>query len=159
MRGFLIMSSLEEEIQQRTFKSPQQKLAINLIYTSNWLNNHYTNFFKGIDITIQQFNVLRILRGQYPNTCNLKLIKERMLDRMSDASRIVDKLVVKQLVERKVCPTDRRSVNILISQQGLELLEKLDFMDEASKKIFAALPTNKIEELNNLLDDLRGQKK
>ena len=159
MRGFLIMSSLEEEIQQRTFKSPQQKLAINLIYTSNWLNNHYTNFFKGIDITIQQFNVLRILRGQYPNTCNLKLIKERMLDRMSDASRIVDKLVAKQLVERKVCPTDRRSVNILISEQGLALLEKLDFMDEASKEIFAALPTEKIEELNNLLDDLRGQKK
>lgn len=152
------MSTLEEEIQQKNFKSPQQKLAINLIYTSNWLNNHYTTFFKGWDITIQQFNVLRILRGQYPNTCNLKLIKERMLDRMSDASRIVDKLVLKKLVERKACPSDRRSVNILISQSGMDLLEKFDSIDDSSKEIFSALPVEKIMELNDLLDALRGKK-
>jgi DNA-binding MarR family transcriptional regulator len=152
------MSSLEEDIQQKSFKSPHQKLAINIIYTSNWLNNHYASLFKDMDITLQQFNVLRILRGQYPQTCNLKLIKERMLDRMSDASRIVDKLVSKNLVERKVCPSDRRSINILISKAGMDLLKQLDFMDDASKELFSTLPAKKIEELNNLLDDLRGQK-
>jgi DNA-binding MarR family transcriptional regulator len=153
------MSSLEDDIQQSTFRSPQQRLAINLIYTSNWLNDHYTHFFKGLDITVQQFNVLRILRGQYPNPCHLKLVKERMLDRMSDASRIVDKLVQKQLVDRGSCPSDRRSVNLVISKKGLEFLEKLDFIDDASKELFSNLPLKKIEELNTLLDDLRGPKK
>src|SRR4051812_6517349 len=99
---------LEDEIKQTKFKSPQQRLAVNLLYSCNWLNGHYARFFKGIDITTQQFNVLRILRGQYPDHCSLKLVKERMLDRMSDASRIVDKLVAKKYVDRKVCPGDRR---------------------------------------------------
>jgi len=146
---------LEEEIQQKKFKSPQQKLAINLLYTTNWLNHHYSHFFKDVDITTQQFNVLRILRGQYPNTCNLKLIKERMLDRMSDASRIIDKLVLKGYVERKTCPDDRRNINILISDSGLELLKKLDFIDDSSKKMFQSLTLKEVEELNTLLDKLR----
>jgi len=153
------MSSLEDDIQQRTFKSPHQKLAINLIYTSNWLSYQYANLFKDIDITMQQFNVLRILRGQYPNPCHLKLLKERMLDRMSDASRIVDKLVTKKLVERKTCPSDRRSVNLMISKAGMDLLKKLDFIDDAARELFSTLPDKKIEQLNNLLDDLRGPKK
>lgn len=108
---------------------------------------------------MQQFNVLRILRGQHPNYCNLKLIKERMLDPMSDASRIVDKLVTKGLVERHICPSDRRNVNILISKQGLKLLEKLDLIDEQAKEIFKSLSEKKIEQLNNLLDELRNGEK
>ncbi len=146
---------LEDEIQQKKFKSPQQKLAVNLLYTTHWLNNHYTNFLKDVDITTQQYNVLRILRGQHPSICNLKLIKERMLDRMSDASRIIDKLVLKGFVERKTCPDDRRNVNLLISKQGLELLQSLDYIDESSKKMFSALTQKQIIELNNLLDILR----
>ena len=86
---------LEDEIQQQKFKSIQQKLMLNLIYTTNWLTSKQDSLFKDSDITLQQYNVLRILRGQYPNPCSIKLIKERMLDRMSDASRIVDKLFAK----------------------------------------------------------------
>jgi DNA-binding MarR family transcriptional regulator len=134
----------------------QQKLAINLIYTSNWLNSCYNELFKNTDLTPQQYNVLRILRGQHPNTCNLKLIKERMLDRMSDASRIVDKLVNKKLVVRTQCPSDRRSVNILISDKGLALLKELDVMEESNKQLFSNLSEKEIAKLNDLLDRLRG---
>src|SRR6218665_1066793 len=104
------MASLEEEIKQKSFKSPQQKLAVNLLYTTNWLNRHYDEFFRDLDLTTQQYNVLRILRGQHPNPSTLKLVKERMLDPMSDASRIIDKLVAKEYVLRGQCPSDRRSV-------------------------------------------------
>jgi DNA-binding MarR family transcriptional regulator len=146
---------LEDEIQQKTFKSPHQKLAINLIYTVHWLDAHYSAFFKNKDITQQQYNVLRILRGQHPNYCNLKLIKERMLDRMSDASRIIDKLLAKGYVERKSCPNDRRQVHIIITEKGLELLKSLDFIDENMKDVFGALPVKDVEKLNDLLDQLR----
>jgi DNA-binding MarR family transcriptional regulator len=149
--------SLEDDIHQKSFKSPHQKLAVNLLYTCNWLNTHYSNFFKGTDLTPQQFNVLRILRGQHSKPCSLKTIKERMLDRMSDASRIVDKLVAKNLVIRRECPGDRRSVNILISDKGLKLLHELDYIDEEIKNIFSNLPAKQIELLNSLLDDLRGK--
>ena len=147
---------LEEEIQQKNFKSPHQKLAVNLLYTTNWLSNHYDSFFRGKDLTTQQYNVLRILRGQYPTPCTLKLVKERMLDRMSDASRIIDKLVMKDYVIRNQCPGDRRSVNLLISDKGLAVLKELDFIDDATREIFKHLPSEKIELLNELLDALRG---
>lgn len=148
---------LEEEIQQKVFKSEYQKLAINILYTSNWLNHHYSEFFKNLDLTVQQYNVLRILRGQHPNPCHLKLVKERMLDRMSDASRIVDKLVAKDYVIRNECPSDRRSVNLLISDAGLQLLEELDHIDESTKEIFKSLNPEQVLQLNTLLDDLRGK--
>ena len=127
-----------------------------MLYTSNWLNDHYGNFFKDVDLTVQQYNVLRILRGQYPNPCSLKLIKERMLDRMSDASRIVDKLVAKEYVIRNECPSDRRSVNLVISNSGLKLLKDLDYIDESTKEMFKNLTVDQISLLNTLLDDLRG---
>jgi DNA-binding MarR family transcriptional regulator len=146
---------LEEAIQQKAFKSPQQKLIINLLYTHHWLDAFYAEFFKGIDITTQQYNVLRILRGQYPDYCNLKLIKERMLDRMSDTSRIVDKLVLKKYVDRMVCPNDRRQVNLLISDRGLELLKELDFIDKQTTNICKNLTEKEVQQLNNLLDKLR----
>ena len=80
-----------------------------------------------------------------------------MLDRSSDASRIVDKLVLKKYVLRQPCPTDRRSVNLLISEQGLALLQKLDVIDDTTKDLFKNLSTKQIEQLNTLLDDLRGK--
>ncbi len=146
---------LEDEIHQKTFKSPQQKLAINILFTSNWLNSKYEHIFKGLDLTHQQYNVLRILRGQNPKPCSLKYIKERMLDKMSDTSRILDKLVSKGYASREVCPDDRRSINASISEKGLELLKKLDFIDDITVDIFKNLPANKIEKLNELLDNLR----
>ena len=116
----------------------------------------YEKFFKNADLTVQQYNVLRILRGQLPNPCSLKSIKERMLDRMSDTSRILDKLVNKGYAIRNECPNDRRSVNILISEKGLALLKELDFIDEATIDIFKSLTTPQIQLLNELLDNLRG---
>ena len=104
---------LEDEIQQKKFKSIEQKLMLNLIYTTNWLTAKQDSLFKDSGITVQQYNVLRILRGQYPNPCSIKLIKERMLDRMSDTSRIVDKLYTKKLLERNECPNDSISVYVV----------------------------------------------
>ena len=147
---------IEDEIQQKKFKDDYQKLVVNLLYTSNWMNAHFELLFKGSDITLQQYNVLRILRGQFPNPSSIKLIKERMLDRMSDASRIVDKLVAKKLVIRKQCDSDKRSVDVIISDDGLNLLLPLDVMDEKLKEILKSLSKAEITELNNLLDKLRG---
>ena len=149
---------LEDEINQKSFKSPQQKLGINLLFTVNWLNDKYSSFFKETGITVQQYNVLRILRGQYPNYCNLKLVKERMLDKMSDVSRIVDKLVAKDLIVRNACPDDRRQVNILITEKGLNLLKSLDFIDDETKKLFGNLSNKQVEILNDLLDELRNNR-
>ena len=146
---------LEEEIQQKEFKSPYHKLAINLIYTANWVSSRCSALLRDVDITQQQYNVLRILRGQHPNYCNLKLVKERMLDRMSDASRIIDKLLAKGLIERNECPNDRRQINILITQKGLELLKSVDFIDDETQQMFENLDIKQIELLNDLLDQLR----
>ena len=147
--------NLEDEIQQKKFKSNEQKLMVNLLYTTNWLNAQYDCFFKNSDITIQQYNVLRILRGQHPNPSNIKLIKERMLDRMSDASRIVDKLNTKGLLIRRECPNDRRSVDVIITDKGLELLQSLDYIDESAKQLFKSLSSEEIKQLNHLLNKLR----
>lgn len=128
---------------------------LNLIYTTNWVNAKHDSFFKDSEITIQQYNVLRILRGQHPNPCSIKLIKERMLDRMSDASRIVDKLNSKKLLVRRECPNDRRSVDIVITDKGLELLKSLDYIDKTSEQLFKSLSPKEITTLNDLLDKLR----
>ncbi len=128
---------------------------LNLIYTTNWLTAQQDSLFKDSDITVQQYNVLRILRGQYPNPCSIKLIKERMLDRMSDASRIVDKLLLKKLLVRRECPNDRRSVNVTITDKGLELLKSLDYVDDLAKKTLKSLSDEEINTLNTLLDKLR----
>lgn len=146
---------LEDEIQQKKFKSIEQKLMLNLIYTTNWLTAKQDSLFKDSDITVQQYNVLRILRGQYPNPCSIKLIKERMLDRMSDTSRIVDKLFTKKLLQRSECPNDRRSVNVIITDKGLELLKSLDYIDDISKQMLKSLTNEEIDTLNHLLDKLR----
>ena len=146
---------LEDEIHQKKFSSEFQKLTINLIYTNNWVASKHAEYFKNSNITIQQYNVLRILRGQFPNPSSVKLIKERMLDKMSDASRIIDKLKVKKLVIRKECPNDRRSVDILITEKGLELLKSLDTVDEAPKELFKSLKITEVKTLNDLLDKLR----
>lgn len=146
---------LEDEIQQKKFKSVEQKLMLNLIYTTNWLTAKQDSLFKDSDVTVQQYNVLRILRGQYPNPCSIKLIKERMLDRMSDTSRIVDKLYAKKLLIRKECPNDRRSVDVLITDKGLDLLKSLDYIDDLAKQTVKSLSAEEINTLNHLLDKLR----
>jgi DNA-binding MarR family transcriptional regulator len=146
--------SLEKKILQAKFKSQNHKLGVNLLYTSHRINYLMHQQFKDTEVTHQQYNVLRILRGQYPNPCNLRLIKERILDRMSDASRIVDKLIQKGFVERKESKTDRRNVELLISPSGLKLLESLDHIDESFDTVFKNLSKDEIKQLNMLLDKL-----
>ena len=128
---------------------------LNLVYTTNWITSKQASFFKDSDITSQQYNVLRILRGQHPNPCSIKLIKERMLDRMSDASRIVDKLNTKGLLIRRECPNDRRSVDVMITEKGLELLKSLDHIDDISIQTLKSLTIDEVNTLNELLDKLR----
>src|SRR5579859_746274 len=100
---------IEEEIKQSKFKSPFQKVAINLQFTANWLISNNNNFFKGFGITMQQFNILRILRGQHEKSISAAEIKERMLDRNSDVSRLLDRLIDKKLVTKSQCPSDKRA--------------------------------------------------
>lgn len=115
-----------KEINSNKFDNNHQKSIVNLIYTYGWITNLLRQQLNRYDITLQQYNVLRILRGQRPNPATINLIKERMLDKMSDASRIVDRLVQKELVDRTINNNDRRAVDILITTKGLNILSKLD---------------------------------
>ena len=147
---------LEEEISQKSFKTEFHKATVNLIYTYNWLVNYQIDLLKPYEITLQQFNILRILRGQYPNPTTIKLLKERMLDKMSDASRIVEKLRIKNLIDRKVCPHERRKVDVIITQKGLELLKEIDNHDDEVISKISSLNEHEVKRLNELLDKMRG---
>ncbi len=146
---------LEDEIKQKEFKNEFQKTGINIIFTFNWLDARTRSFLKKYDLTPQQYNILRILRGQYPNPSTINLLKERMLDKMSDASRLVERLRVKELLERNPSSEDRRSVNILISQKGLKLLAEIDKNFHEYEKVFNSLTIEDATILNQLLDKLR----
>jgi len=148
---------LEKEIKQNTpFKNEFAKLAVNILYTHGWLVNSYSNFLKKYSITTAQYNILRILRGQHPNPASISLLKDRMLDKMSDTSRLVDRLIIKELVERKICPNDRRKAEVIITEKGLKLLKELDIIEENHKTTFAQLSEKEVKTLNDLLDKLRG---
>lgn len=147
---------IENEIKQKSFKTEFQKLAVNLMFTHGWLMTSNKELLQEYDITITQYNILRILRGQYPNPISINLIKDRMLDKMSDTSRLVERLRTKGLVDRKVCNNDRRKSDVNITESGLELLKKLDHIDEESEKLFSHLSKKEAIQLNDLLDKLRG---
>jgi DNA-binding MarR family transcriptional regulator len=147
---------LEEEIKQENFRSELHKLAVNIIYTHGWLNSHHTNFIGKYNITPQQYNILRILRGQYPNPATINLLKERMLDKMSDASRLVERLRIKGLVERKNCKKDRRRAEVLIADKGLKVLNELDELEEKFNNIFSNIDEREAKTINDLLDKMRN---
>jgi DNA-binding MarR family transcriptional regulator len=147
---------LEEEIKQQKFKNEFNKAMINIIYTSGWLNSVISKRLKPYDISIQQFNILRILRGQYPKPATILLIQKRMLDKMSNASRLVEKLRIKKMVERTTCPDDRRAVNIIITDRGLGVLKQIEESDESWEKQYNKLANIELIELNNLLDNFRS---
>ena len=154
---YLCGMSIEDDIKQATpFRSPYQRVLVNLIYTSNWITDSQSKVFKPFGLTLQQFNVLRILRGQYPNPVKVSDIIERMLDKMSNASRLVDKLVAKKLVLRTECPSDRRAVDVIITNKGLELLKKLDVhLIDWDKEQCKRLSEEEAILLSQLLDKLR----
>ena len=147
---------LEDEIQQKEFKSEQQKLSINITFTSNWLNGFGEKLFKQYNLTPQQFNILRILRGQGPNPATIKLLKERMLDKNCDASRLVDNLVKKDLVHRSIAKYDRRSCDVLINHNGLEVLDQIDKRLPEYEIHLNSLSPEEMKTVNFLLDKLRG---
>jgi DNA-binding MarR family transcriptional regulator len=145
-----------KEIDSHKFENNHQKSIVNLIYTYGWITNLLGEKLNKYDITLQQYNVMRILRGQHPNPATINLIKLRMLDKMSDASRIVDRLVHKELVGRTINTNDRRSVDILITKKGLDILEKLDaelLFDKILGKDFNNLDAGI---LSDLLDKMRA---
>lgn len=147
---------IEEAIKQKEFKSEYQKLFINIIYTANWLNNESLKILKPFGISPQQYNVLRILKGQYPNSIGVNNIIDRMLDKNSNASRLVDKLKQKELVEREVCCNDRRQVDIKITKKGIQLLDEIANKLDHSENIKGALSIEDANHINVLLDQIRG---
>lgn len=145
-----------KEIKQSKFKNEHQKMLINILFTSNWLNAKHAASLKPYGISSQQYNLLRILRGQHPKPASVNLLIDRMLDKSSNASRLVEKLRLKKLVERSVCPEDRRAVNVVITQKGLDLLAELDKNEGNMIKELRNLSEKEAEQINVLLDKLRG---
>jgi DNA-binding MarR family transcriptional regulator len=150
------MGKIEEAIQQKEFKNPFTKAVVNLLFTHSYLVTAQNSLLKPHDLSPEQYNVLRILRGQNGVPTTVSSIQDRMLNKMSNASRLVDKLKSKDLVKRDECPSDRRQVDILITEKGLRLLELLENQVEESHKSTLHLTENEAIQLNDLLDKLRG---
>lgn len=151
------MSSIEEAIQQRKFKSANHRAQVNIIYTASWLNQRTAAAIKPFGLSLQQFNILRILRGRGSEPSTVKLLTERMLDKMSNASRLVDKLKDKGLVIRQECPTDRRRVDIIITESGLEVIAQASTaVENMQDDAFEKLNDEEATQLSFLLDKLRG---
>lgn len=151
------MRSIEEAIQQsRSFRNPYHKATVNLIYSGRWIINMHNELFNDFGLTIQQYNVLRILKGQYPRALTVKLIQLRMLDKASDASRVVEGLRKKGLVQRELNSEDRRRVDVIITQKGIQLLSSIEKRSEEMDRFLSNLNKEEIKVLNNLLDKIRS---
>jgi DNA-binding MarR family transcriptional regulator len=148
--------TLEKDISQRSFRNLKQKSMVNLIFTYHWVVEKIKSLLSAEDITLQQYNILRILRGSFPAPLSTLQIRDRMLDKMSDTSRIVDRLVVKGLVQKNTSKTDKRLVDVMITDDGRELLAKLDLHNDELDNIVTSLTEGEMNTLNNLLDKLRG---
>jgi DNA-binding MarR family transcriptional regulator len=147
---------IEDEIKQKTFKDPYNKLVVNLLYTQSYIVSNQSALFKPLGLSPEQYNVLRILRGQHGKPITVSSIQERMLNKMSNASRLVEKLKQKDLVLREECPSDRRQVDIMITAKGLEVLEELETAVYAFNRDIVKLTESETNQLNELLDKLRG---
>jgi DNA-binding MarR family transcriptional regulator len=151
--------SLEKDIHQKEFRSEYHKTILNIFVTHNHIVGKMNDLFKGFDITRQQYNVLRILRGQHPGHASVNLIKERMLDKMSDASRIVERLRVKDLIKREDCKNDKRAVEVTITEKGLQLLDVMENEVAKLDSLIYNLSESEARDLNSLLDKLRSADK
>ena len=148
---------LEKAIHQSKFKSEHHKVILNLVYTSGLIQSVQARFFKQYDLSPQQYNVLRILRGQHPNPVCVGLVQERMLDQMSNASRLIEKLKLKHLLTRTECKEDRRQVDVMITKSGLDLLSEIDQEFDKFEATINCLDTQEANDLNALLDKLANQ--
>jgi DNA-binding MarR family transcriptional regulator len=148
---------LEKEIHQvKAFRNDYHRASVNLIFSGKWMIQFHSDIFRKYNLTIQQYNILRILNGRYPQATTVKLIRERMLDRMSDASRIVELLRKKGLVERNINESDRRKTDVIMTTKGSDLLKEIEKDSEYMDNRLAALNKDEIVLLNNLLDKVRG---
>lgn len=146
---------IDKEIRQNGFRSIQNKTMVNILYTNGWMMERIKNFVKAEDITPQQYNILRILRGAGKPLSTLQ-IRERMLDKMSDTSRVVDRMVAKSLLNKTVSAEDRRKVDIEITPEGIEKLENLDSRNEELDGMLGNLSEQELQMLGSLLDKLRN---
>lgn len=151
-----MMMKLEEAIQQKKFVSERQKANLNIMYTSSWITGKISSVLKPHGISPQQFNILRILNGQKGKPATVKMLTERMIDKMSNTSRLVEKLKLKGLVDRRECVQDRRQVDIFLTDKGLKIMNECS--TEISNKVEAALNLSEEEAgiLNKLLDKIRA---
>lgn len=146
---------IDKDIQQTKFRNVHQKAAINLIYTVGWMRDKTRHFFESEEITPQQFNILRILRGSFPQPLSTLQIRERMLEKMSDTSRIVDRLIAKGFVKKVTCKKDRRLVDVVITDNGKKLLERLDKQQDEIDAVLGNLSEKDANILSDLLDKIR----
>ena len=146
------MGTVEDIIQQKKFTDDYHRAYVGVAYLFNVMDYIHQQLFKEYDITPQQYNALRILRGQHPKPATVGLIKERMIDRNSDASRIVERLRKAEFVERVTCENDRRAVDVVITEKGLTLLKKLDPIINGLNNPLRMLNAEEIGDLNNTLD-------
>jgi MarR family 2-MHQ and catechol resistance regulon transcriptional repressor len=147
---------IDKDILQAKFTNEYQKAGINILYTYGWIMERSKEIMSSEDITHQQFNILRILRGSHPKPLSTLQIRERMLDKMSDTSRIVDRLIAKGLVKKTICKEDRRLVDVMITDKGKKLLERLDARQDELDKILGRLSKKEAAALSDLLDKIRS---
>lgn len=149
--------TIEEVIKSKSELPLHKKVVLNIIYTQNVVSEKFTEILKPFEISVEQFNVLRILRGQKGCPANMYLIQERMLAKTSNTTRLVDKLLLKELVTREVCPNNRRKMEVAITDKGLALLEELDPRIEQHEKNFTNnMTTEELTQLNSLLEKFRN---
>ncbi|WP_424120489.1 MarR family winged helix-turn-helix transcriptional regulator [Robiginitalea sp.] len=147
--------NVEERIKTTTTLPPERRTIIHLMLVNNHIQDVLAQALKPYDVSIQQFNVLRILRGQKGEPANLSTLNDRMVSRMSNTTRLVDKLILKGLTERNTCPENRRKVEIRLTEEGVNALNKMDIaMEQAEKELMSALDPKEIGELNKLLDQI-----
>jgi DNA-binding MarR family transcriptional regulator len=147
---------LEKEITQKEFRNEKSKMIINVIFTSNWLLLKLGKTLRQHSLTWQQYNILKILKDQYPKPAMVNLLIDKMLDKSSNASRIVEKLRIKGLVDRQIRSEDRRAVDIQLTDQGLSLLDKVEKDLKKLEDSFSDISESDIKKVNQALDKLRG---
>lgn len=148
---------LEEELRTEKFKTDQQRAVLNILFTASWLEERTNECFKPYGISQEQYNVLRILKGQKGKPANLSTVQERMIHRMSNATRLVEKLKLKGYVNRVTCEDNRRKVEITITDKGLELLDQIDpRLAKTEVDLFQNLSEQEIRDIGLLMDKIRG---
>jgi DNA-binding MarR family transcriptional regulator len=149
------MTQLKREITISKFENIYHQTLVNIFYTCHWSTQQIKNLLAPYGITPQQFNVLRILRSQYPSPSTINLIKSRIIDQMSDTSRIVDRLIYKGYLEKTANSYDRRAVDIIITEKGMLLLKKTDKEVDFAGLLSSSLTESEVQQLNLLLDKIK----